>query len=310
MSREILPVIAGATASGKTAVAVELARQTGGEIISADSMQVYRHLSIGTAKPDPAELHGLPYHLIDHVEPDTQYNAGRFVDEANACIVAIKQRGRQPILCGGTGLYIRGLLYGLYEGGEPDLEIRRKLENRIDTEGLPALHAELTAADPTSAAIYGINDRQRITRALEVFYTTGIPLSAYHSQDLLKPLIPHHLYVLQWPRPVLYNRIDHRVDLMMQRGLLDEVSQYLKMGYTRDNAAIKALGYRELIAVLEGNLDLAHALDEMKKKSRNYAKRQETWFRGMPCSEWIKCDGYSPAEIAAQIRSHWEKLQQ
>lgn len=308
MQHRVLPVVAGATATGKTAVAVELARRINGEIISADSMQVYKHLSIGTAKPTQDELSNIKYHLVDHVEPDTQYHAGRFLVEANACIEDITARGRQPILCGGTGLYIRALLYGLYEGGEPDPTIRSQLEQRLVLEGVEALHKELETLDPRSASLYGPKDRQRVVRALEVFYSTGRPLSSYHTQDPAKPAIPAKLYVLRWPRHVLYDRINRRVDAMLGRGLLDEIKNYLVMGYSRDNAAIKALGYRELIDAVEGRSSLADALESMKKKSRNYAKRQETWFRSMSNVEWIECEGSTPEEVAGSILEHWEKL--
>ncbi len=302
-----IPVIAGPTASGKTAVAVELCRLIGGEIISADSMQVYQHLSVGTAKPNPAELRGVPCHLIDHVSPDEQYHLGRFVEEARQCIQDIIGRGATPVICGGTGLYIRGLIYGVFEGGEPNPELRRALELRAVNEGLPALFAELEKVDPRSAIAYSSNDPQRIIRALEVFHGSGKPLSSYHTQNLEEPDIPARIYVLSVARAALYERINHRVDEMVKRGLMEEVESYLAHGYSRENPAVKALGYRELIDASEGKLPLADALEVMKKKSRNYAKRQETWFRSMKKITMVACQ-HPTARIVAEIMAKdWEK---
>ncbi len=301
-----IPVIAGPTASGKTAVAVELSAIIGGEIISADSMQVYKHLSVGTAKPTAEELHGIPCHLIDHVSPDDQYHLGRFVAEATSCIPDIRSRSAMPIICGGTGLYIRGLIYGLFDGGEPNLEIRQALEDRAASNGLELLYEELQRVDPSSAKTYGANDPQRIVRALEVFYSTGQPLSSYHTQDQEQPKIPSKIYVLSLPRTLIYARINKRVDDMLKLGLMEEVQSYLAHGYSRDNPAVKALGYRELIEAAEGRLSLTDALEAMKKKSRNYAKRQETWFRSMKQITWIDCEKFTVAEIAKLIETDWE----
>lgn len=302
-----IPVIAGPTASGKTGVAVELCRLIGGEIISADSMQVYKHLSVGTAKPTIAELQGIPCHLIDHVSPNDQYHLGRFVEEARKCIYDIRRRGATPVLCGGTGLYIRGLIYGIFEGGEPSLEIRRALEAKCEREGLAALFTELQTVDPRSAMTYGSNDPQRIIRALEVYYTSGKPLSSFHAQDQEKPLVPANIYVMSLPRSVIYERINSRVDDMLKRGLMEEVKTYLELGHSRDNPAIKALGYRELIEAAEGNLALSAALEVMKKKSRNYAKRQQTWFRSMKKIIWVDCQELFAVDVAKQIVDDWEK---
>lgn len=306
MLRHLL-VIAGPTASGKTAVAVELAKLINGEIISADSMQVYQHLSIGTAKPSKVEVQSIPYHLIDHVPPDEQYHLGRFVEEAEHCISEITARDRVPIVCGGTGLYIRGLLYGIFEGGRPHHETRKVLTKRLESDGLPALYQELKKVDEQSARLYGPNDTQRIVRALEVYHSTGRPLSSYHNQGP-EPKTPYKLYVLTCPRPTLYDRIERRVDAMMEQGLLEEVRQYLAAGHSRNNPAINALGYRELIDVIEQDADLGHALDEMKKKSRNYAKRQETWFRSMPGAQWIQIENRTPTETAELIARDMEKF--
>jgi tRNA dimethylallyltransferase len=300
-------VICGPTASGKTAVAVELCRQINGEIISADSMQVYRQLSIGTAKPTPEELRGVPCHLIDHVSPDEQYNLGRFVDEASRAIEDVRGRGCVPVICGGTGMYIRGLLHGVFEGGEPALNVRQELEAIADERGLEPLFRELEEVDAQSAARYGPSDRQRIIRALEVFRSTGKPFSQYHAQALQRPLIPAMIYVLTWPREKLYDRINRRVDAMVDAGILEEIRSYLAQGFRRDNPALNALGYNELIHVIDGRLSLDGALEVMKRKSRNYAKRQETWFRAVKDAIRLDADAYSSLELAAQIKSDWQK---
>lgn len=298
-----LLVITGPTASGKTAAAVEVARRIAGEIISADSMQVYRHLSIGTAKPTPEELQGVPCHLIDHVDPDDQYNLGRFVTDAETTLREIWDRGKTPVICGGTGMYIRGLLYGVFEGGEPDPVVRAGLEAEFAANGLSPLFEELQKLDPVSAERYGPNDRQRIIRALEVIRSSGKPFSAFHQQDLSRPRFPASVYILSWPREELYDRINRRVQVMLEAGLLNEVRRYMEKGYTRENPAIKALGYGEIIDHLEGRLSLEDALEAMRRKSRNYAKRQETWFRSISDAVRISASGRSAAQIADEIIS-------
>lgn len=275
-------IITGPTASGKTAVAIELAKRLNGEIISADSMQVYRQLSIGTAKPNPSELQGIPYHLIDHVSPDEQYTLGRFIREADAKIKEISGRNALPIVCGGTGLYIRGLIYGVLDQADIPHCARQQIIREYEEHGLAHLYNELEQVDPISARRYGPNDRQRIMRALEVYRSTGKPLSESHVQDFSQPRYPFQAFILTPQRPILYNRINARVDTMVSAGLLDEVHAYLKAGWSRHNPAVKALGYQELIDVRESGSDLTAALQTMKQKSRNYAKRQETWFRRMP----------------------------
>jgi len=302
-----LLVIAGPTASGKTALAVEVCKRLQGEIISADSMQVYKHLSVGTAKPTAAELQGVPCHLIDHVEPDEQYNLGRFVDEARHTVMEIHARGNLPVICGGTGMYIRGLLHGVFQGGEPALEIRHALEAEEQSSGLPALFAKLEAVDAESARRYGPNDRQRIIRALEIFYATGKPLSEYHTQDLDQPDFAARIYVIRWPRQMLYDRINKRAEAMLQNGLLDEIARYLASGYEMTNPAVNALGYREMIDVLRGQQTREVALDVMQRKSRNYAKRQETWFRAVHDAVFLYAEGTSVEMLAEQVVSDWEK---
>lgn len=304
-----LIVITGPTASGKTEVAVRTAQLIDGEIVSADSMQVYRHLSIGTAKPSASELQGVPYHLIDHVDPNDQYNLGRFVSEATSEIAGIRSRNRAPIICGGTGLYIRGLLYGIMEEGEVDLEVRNKLFARESAEGLGTLFDELREIDPVSAERYGSNDRQRILRALEVFYSTGKVFSTLHNQREVQPsYASSYAVVLRHERDVLYERINFRTDRMVESGLIEEVDRYLTSGFSTENPAIRAMGYSEFIEYRKGMRSLDSAMDSMKQKSRNYAKRQLTWFRSMKSAQWLDCQNVSTEETAQHIAKGWKKI--
>lgn len=297
-----LIVIAGPTAVGKTAVALELARLLDTEIISADSMQVYRHISIGTAKPSPQELQGVAYHLIDHVEPDHQYNLGDFISEAGGIIDSLRRRNRNPIICGGTGMYIRGLLYGVFDELSRDPLMRANLEAREQSEGLPALFAELHRIDPALTHVHA-GDRQRILRALEVYYVTGRPLTQFHTQSLSSPIYRSSYFVLTMPRSELYRRIEHRVDAMMEAGLLEEARAYLAAGYNRNNPAMAALGYADLFRHLDGEITLEAALAAMKTRTRNYAKRQLTWFRSVPDAQWLDVVDKTPADVGLHIRN-------
>ncbi len=293
-------VIAGATGVGKTAAAVALAKRLGSEIVNADSMQVYRYLSIGTAKPTAQELDGVPCYLIDHVDPDYQYNMGDFLTDAIPIVERLLGAGKCPIVCGGTGLYLKGLLHGVFETFTRDEAVRAELRRRRDTEGAPALHAELQRVDPVAAARIKPNDGVRIERALEVWYATGKRISDLQEQGGASPTRPARYFVLSRPREEICARIDARVDAMMKGGLLDEVREYLRLGYGRGNPAVRALGYDEMIDFLEGKCTLETAVEAMKLKSRRYAKRQMTWFRGVPYAEWIDVTAEDTAVTVAE----------
>ncbi|MGI8907355.1 MAG: tRNA (adenosine(37)-N6)-dimethylallyltransferase MiaA [Candidatus Sumerlaeaceae bacterium] len=301
MPPEIL-IITGPTGVGKTEVAVELAMRLGTEIISADSMQVYTHLSIGTAKPSAQELRGIPYHLIDHVAPGTQYNVGRFLREAEPIIARLRAEEKLPILCGGTGLYLRALLHGVFEGGGADEEIRAQLEERATREGLAPLYKELISIDPAPKHIMP-NDRQRVLRALEVYYSTGKPITTLQTQSVAAPRFRAKTFILERPRVELYERINARVHQMLQHGLLDEVRHYLSAGLTRDNPALNALGYAEMIFHLGGSLTIEEATTAMQQKSRNYAKRQMTWFRSMKDASVVPISDKSATRAAEEIHA-------
>lgn len=295
-------IVTGPTAVGKTAVAVELARQLGTEIISADSMQVYRHLSIGTAKPTSEELHGIPYHLIDHVNPDEQYNAARFVQDVEPLIARLQSENKIPIVSGGTAMYLRCLLHGMFEENSKDDKVRQDLEKRLAREGLPSLFAELSRVDPDATHIRP-GDRQRILRALEVYQVTGHPITRFQTQFEQKPRYECATIILMRPRADLYAMINQRVDAMIQNGLLEEVRNYLASGYSMKNPAVSALGYADMIRHLHGEISLPAAVESMKQKTRNYAKRQETWFRSMQDAIRIDVTGMEPAAVCARIQS-------
>ncbi|AXA35607.1 MAG: tRNA dimethylallyltransferase [Candidatus Sumerlaea sp.] len=295
-----LLVISGPTATGKTALAVELARRLKTEVISADSMQVYRHLTIGTAKPKPEELQGVAYHLIDCIAPDYQYNLGDFVRDADQLIARIRAEGKLPIVCGGTCMYLKGLLYGVFGEASRDETVRAWLKERLQKEGLSTLYEELRRVDPAATHITP-NDKQRILRALEVFYITGKPITALQQQHRGEPRYSYRMFVLSYPRAELYQRIEQRVDQMIEQGLIQEVQSYLRAGFARENPAIRALGYAEIIAYLEGKMPLEQAIAEMKKKTRHFAKRQLTWLRAFPAAEWVDASGRSTSELADDI---------
>jgi tRNA dimethylallyltransferase len=287
-----LLVIAGPTATGKTAAAVEVAAACGGEIISADSMQIYRGLDLGTAKPTAAERARAVFHLVDIVEPDATYTAADFQRDAEAAITAIWARGRLPILCGGTGLYLRAVLRGLSfpPGALPETaELRRRLEAEAKQRGPAALHRRLAQVDPPTAARLAVGDLRRVIRALEVHEHTGRPFSELARVD------EHHgakynarTFVLTCPRELLYARIERRVDEMLAAGWLAEVRGLRDRGLTLKHQSMQALGYRHLLGHLERGEDSVATADLIKRDTRRFAKRQLTWFRRDPATvlEW------------------------
>ncbi len=290
-------VLVGPTAVGKTALALELAEALHAEIVNADSMQVYRELNIGTAKPTPVELARVRHHLVDAAQPDEPFDAARYAREGRAVIAELHRRGVAPLVAGGTGLYIKALLAGLFQQEEGVLEVRQRLARELDLQGLPALYARLTALDPATANRLAPGDTYRILRALEVAEATGRPLSALHAdhnfQD--RPYITLKLG-LDLPREELYRRIEARVDAMVAQGWIEEV-QHLLQRYPPSLKPLQALGYRHLAAFLEGRLTLAAALEQTKTETRRYAKRQLTWFRADPEIRWFH-PGQGPELLA------------
>ena len=284
MDRPPLIVITGPTATGKTALGVCLGERLGGEVVSADSMQLYRHMDIGTAKPTKGEQALVPHHLMDIREPGDSFTVTQYSEEARKVLESVSV----PILVGGTGLYLQALSqpmdYGTVSGDE---EIRRKYHEIADTQGNEALHAILKRKDPVSAAKLHPNDVRRVVRALEVFDLTGQPLSRQAAPDPDASEWDFRLYAVDWPRETLYHRVDRRVDAMIRDGLPEEVEVLLRSGVSPDCQAMQGLGYKELIPVLAGEMTLEDAVSLIKLRTRHYAKRQLTWFRRDKSIRWL-----------------------
>lgn len=283
-------VICGPTASGKTALAVELALRFGGEVVSADSMQIYRRMDVGTAKPTKEEKRGVPHHMIDVAEPGENYSVARYVQEAVPIVDDILARGKLPIVAGGTGLYIDHLIAGRqFAPFTPDSGLREELQAQAKADGLPVLYARLERADPQAAARIHPNDEKRIIRALEVFLSTGKPLSRFDAESRTLPsrYTPLTIALNFQERPWLWERIDRRVDEMMARGLEGEVRRLLADGVPRSCTSMQAIGYKELAAAILEGRSISEGAEEVKLRSRQYAKRQLTWFRRNKQAYWF-----------------------
>jgi tRNA dimethylallyltransferase len=281
-------VITGPTASGKSELALRLAEQLNGEIICVDSLTVYRRLAIGSAKPTAEQQQRIPHHLLDIREPDQPFTAADFRVEATAVINDCLQRGKQPILAGGTGLYLRSLLRGLNDAPGADPTLRKKLTERGKQEGGGRLLAELAQVDPDTARRLHPNNIIRIIRALEVFQCSGIPLSHFHAEHQFSETPYHALqFCLDLPRKELYRRIDDRVDAMLANGLVAEVEQLLQNGVSPDCKPLQAIGYKEVLACLRGEFDQDQMIRLIKQNTRHFAKRQLTWFRSEPALQWV-----------------------
>lgn len=274
-------ILAGPTAVGKTAASIRLAKAVGGEIISADSMQVYRHMDIGSAKIRPEEMEGVPHYLVDVLEPEEDFNVVRFQQMAKAAAEEIYARGRIPIAAGGTGFYIQALLYDIdFTENDGDSSFRRELEKTAEEKGGECLHALLQEADPEAALQIHSHNIKRMIRALEFHHQTGGKISEHNEREREKESPYHYAYfVLTDERSRLYDRIDRRVDLMMEEGLLDEVRFLKERGVRRDSTAMQGLGYKELYACLDGEYPLEEAVRIIKRDTRHFAKRQLTWFK-------------------------------
>ncbi len=279
--------VVGPTASGKTSLGLALADRLGGEIVSADSVQVYRLLDVGSAKPTPMELAAAPHHLIDVVDPDEPYTAADFARDAAAAIHDIASRGRVPLVVGGTTLYVRALLHGLCPAPPGDEAIRRQLAERARDEGWPALHAELRQLDPDAAARIHPNDRIRIERALEVVLSTGAPITRIQEDHAFGGGEFDSLQIgLRLAREVLYERIDRRVLQMFDSGWIEEVESLLERGYDADLKPLQAIGYRDVVRLVRGELDREEAVRRIQRDTRRFAKRQLTWLRKEPDVIW------------------------
>lgn len=295
-----LVVVTGPTAAGKSALALRLAEELGGEIVSADSMQVYRLLSIGTAKPTPAEQARVPHHLVDYVDPAEVYHVARFLTDADAAIGGIAARGRVPVVCGGTALYLHALLHGLAPGPGRHPEQRRDLEARWDAGEAPELWRELCRVDPALAQRLHPNDRTRVLRGLEVWRASGRPLSAWQEgHGFAQRRYPALLLGVAPPRDELYRRIDARVLRMVEAGWVEEVRGVLAAGYDPAIPPLQAIGYRQVCAWLREGGAWAPTAAEIQRQTRRFAKRQLTWFRRLE-PRWVAGD--APEEALALVR--------
>jgi tRNA dimethylallyltransferase len=273
-------ILCGPTASGKSSLACSLADSFDFEIVSADSRQVYRQMDIGTAKPTAEEQARAPHHLIDIIDPDEEFSVADYLDRAGKVIVEISERGKFPLLVGGTGLYVRALTEGLADMPSSDELLREKLYRLEREGGAGALYRRLQAVDPCQAEKIHPNNLVRVVRALEVYELTGVSMSQYQHQHQFGDAPYQVLKIcLQWPREELYTRIETRVDQMIAEGLVGEVEELLASGYDSDLKSMKAIGYREIISYLSGETSLEEAVSQIKRETRRYAKRQETWFK-------------------------------
>lgn len=280
MKRPLI-ILTGPTAVGKTAVSIQLAKAVGGEIVSADSMQIYKYMDVGTAKIMPDEMEGVPHHLIDEITPDTPFHVYEFKKMAQASMEQIYERGNIPIVTGGTGFYIQALLYDIDFCDEPaDHAYRRELTEISEEKGTGYLHDMLRAVDEDSARSIHPHNRKRVIRALEYFHDNGVPISVHNREQREKQSPYHFLYlVLTMDRQKLYERINKRVDQMVRNGLFEETEMLLAKGYTKDMVSMQAIGYKELFPYFEGSVTKEEAIEQLKQDTRHFAKRQLTWFR-------------------------------
>ena len=291
-----LIVICGPTAVGKTGVAVQLAGQFNGEIVGADSMQLYRRMEIGTAKPTPSERRRAVHHMVDILDPDEDFDAVRFASQADECIARISAEGKVPFVVGGTGLYIKALIYGLTDAAPSDATVRKKLQDELSMSDAPSMHRRLEACDPISAKRIHPNDTYRVLRALEVFEITGRSITRHYDDHAFSTPRYHALHIgLTLPRDVLYARIDQRVEVMLADGFVGEVRTLLADGYGPQLKSMQSLGYRHMVDYLQARLDWEEAVRTMKRDHRRYAKRQFTWFSANPDMNWLEPDQHEKA---------------
>nr|WP_233120107.1 tRNA (adenosine(37)-N6)-dimethylallyltransferase MiaA [Tissierella creatinophila] len=305
--KEKLCVITGPTGIGKTNLSLELAKSLNGEIISADSMQIYKYMDIGTAKISPLEMGNVPHHLVDLIYPNEDFTVSDFKSKCKKIITEINQRKKLPIIVGGTGLYINSLVYDLnFTEVAFDPIIRDKYENLANEEGLKYLHKLLEDVDFVSSERISVNDKKRIIRALEIYDLTGKTMSDYN-KDFRKENKDYNLVIigLNMDRLKLYDRINKRVDIMIEQGLVEEVKLLLNIGYDPNSVALQGIGYKEIILYLDGRLTLEESIDLIKQKSRNYAKRQLTWFRRDSRIKWINVDEFEDFNLLKNFTQNY-----
>ena len=287
--KQKLIVVAGPTASGKTRLAIDIAKSVNGEIVNADSMQIYKYMNIGSAKPTLEEQSEAKHHLIDFLDPDEEFSVADYTDLVHKVIAEIASRGKVPIMCGGTGLYINSVVNDITFGEiETDYKLREELNELAKQHGSQYLLDILKEFDPVSAQRLHPGNLRRIVRAIEFYRTTGIPISEHQEMTKQKESRYEPLMLcVKWDREVLYDRINKRVDIMLNDGLLDEVKRLMEMGYTKELNSMKGIGYKEIIDYFEGNMSLEDTVNLIKQSSRRYAKRQLTWFRRDKRIHWL-----------------------
>lgn len=281
-------VICGPTASGKTALSIELAKQLKGEIVSCDSMQIYKDMDIGTAKPTIEEMQGIKHYLIDYISPDIRYSVADYKKDAKQAIKDIIDKGKVPIVVGGTGLYIDSLIYEIeYQNIEFDEKYREFLEKRVKKEGLQVLYEEAKKIDEIAIKKISPNDQKRILRILEIYNATGKNKTEQEIESRKKELeYDYHVYALNWDRELLYERINKRVDIMIEQGLIEEVKMIYEK-YNKFPTAMQGLGYKEIVEYIEGKTTKEEAIEKIKMETRRYAKRQITWFKKNKQTIWL-----------------------
>jgi tRNA dimethylallyltransferase len=297
--------LTGATASGKTDVGLELAERLGAEIISMDSMALYRGMDIGTAKPSADQRRRIAHHLIDVAEPHQEFSLAQYVAAAQQCAAEVAARGRGVLFVGGTPLYLKGLLRGIFEGPAADATLRTRLQAEAAEHGSQRLHERLSKVDPTAAARLHANDERRLIRALEVYQITGRPISHWQQQfDTGRPAGECRVFVLDWPRPTLHERIEQRVAAMFAAGLVAEVAALLARPQPLSRSAGQGVGYREVVDHIEGRQTLAETIELVKRHTRQLAKRQNTWFRSLSECQFVAMHaGRTAEDVAAEIVS-------
>ncbi len=305
MQKEKVIVICGPTASGKTALSIELAKKINGEIISSDSMQIYKDMTIGTAKPTEEEMQGIKHYLIDFVSPDERYSVADYKKDAKKAIKEIIKKGKTPIIVGGTGLYVDSLIYEIeYPNIEFDEQYRQSLEKQVEEKGLEELYKKAKEIDPQAIEKISKNDKKRILRILEIYHATGKNKTEQEKKSREKEVeYDYKVYALNWEREKLYERIDKRVDIMIEQGLIEEVQQVYNK-YEKFPTAMQGLGYKEVVQYLENELTKEEMIEKIKQETRRYAKRQLTWFRKNKQTIWLNAQD----EIQNNIRIILEGL--
>jgi len=303
--------VTGPTASGKTEIGLQLAQRLDAEVISLDSMAVYQQMDIGTAKPTTQQRQVVPHHLLDVVSAETDFSLSQYVNEAHLAIDRIRQAGRQVLFVGGTPLYLKSLLRGIYEGPPADWEFREQIEKELEAAGVESLHQRLAQVDPLTAHRLHPHDKRRIIRALEVHKITGQPISHQQEQfDEGQPAEKCRVFVLGWPRPVLHSRIEKRVEAMFAAGLVEEVEKLLEQYQSLGRTASQAVGYREVIEMLQQGTSLEATIERVTIRTRQFARRQETWFRSLSECRRIERAGIDdPMEIVDKMLALAESVE-